>query len=169
MSTRRPKEAPKQPPNPVKPGFGGVAAHNNSPLVQALKAQAIGHHVSEPCEQLMHILKTLKEQRKHRVFVVRLVSEALMSLGLEEKTPKDSFLGLNLMELLNSGMKGKQAITRIYTALEARANEARANSGEESDYLSAESDAEAEYETADEGLDNAIKNVDAMIAARLAQ
>tara|TARA_B100001057_G_scaffold418446_1_gene437688 strand:- start:642 stop:917 length:276 start_codon:yes stop_codon:yes gene_type:complete len=58
---------------------------------------------------------------EHRAFVVNLVSNALMSLRLKELKPKTRFLGLNLMELLNSGMKGKEAITGIYTALEARA------------------------------------------------
>lgn len=164
MSARRPKEAPKQQPQPAKPGFGGVAAFNDSPLVQALKAQAIGHHVAEPDEQLKHILETLRKHPEHRAFVVNLVSNALMSLGLKELKPKTRFLGLNLMELLNYGMKGKEAITSIYTALEARAK-----SGEESDYQSAESDAEADYETADEGLEKAMEKVDAMIAARLAQ
>ena len=155
---RRPKEVP---PKSTMPGSGGVAAHNDSPLVQALRAQAIGHHFTAADEQLKHILETLQEHREHRKHVTNLVTNHMTKLGLREAKPKDRMLGPNLASIRRAGPGGKEAIQDIYERLEEMVN-----SKEDSDYMSAQSEAEGDYDTADQGITAALEEVNAAISMR---
>jgi hypothetical protein len=168
MSARRPRKTAT--PTAVltapssTPSFG-VAAFNDSPLVQSLRKQTlarkqagIGHDLTDPDDMIMHILQAASMKnvtpgdtkdkkmtsRSDRREIIQKVLDVMQSMGLTAKFASERNLAANL-RTIRDAPGGSEAIKKIYLWVEQNYTYKDSQSGEESDYQSATSDVEARF------------------------
>ena len=166
MSARRKTATPGAVPTAPSstPSFG-VAAFNDSPLVQSLRKQTlartqagIGHDLKDPNDMIMHILQAAsmknvapsdtKEKkmanRSDRREIIKKVLDVMKDMGLTAKFASELNLAANL-RTIRDAPGGMEAIKEIYMWVEKNYTYKDSRDDEESDYKSAESDVEARF------------------------